>query len=122
DAVRGLCHGRIQSWLPFTVPVCVNGRERLCRELTKQGLGFERRDNCLARGDDVAAAQTILDSQPWDTWSTRLDDLVRRACPELLELPGFGGRPHEYDWSADETASPDSDATTLAEQRHRRAK
>ena len=85
------------------MPVCVNGREWLCRELTKQGIGFERRDNCLARVDDIAAAQQILDSQPWDAWSTRLDDLVRRVCPAVLELPGFGGQPHEYDWSADET-------------------
>ena len=103
DAVWGLCHVRIQSWLPFTVHVCVNGREWLCRELTKQGIGFERRDNCLARVDDVAAAQTILDSQPWDHWSTRLDDLVRRACPELLQLPGSAGQSQQYYWSADET-------------------
>jgi hypothetical protein len=103
DAMLGLCHVRISSWLPFSVHVCVNGRERLCRELTKQGIGFERRDNCLARVDDVVAAQQILDSQPWDTWSTRLDDLVRRACPALLELPGFGGQMQQYYWSADET-------------------
>ena len=103
DAVLGLCHVRIQSWLPFTVHVCVNGREMLCRDLTKQGVGFERRDNCLARVDDVAAAQQILDSQPWASWSTRLDELLRRACPPLLELPGFGGQPLEYYWSADET-------------------
>lgn len=103
DAVLGLCHVRIQSWLPFSVHVCVNGREWLCRELVKRGIGFERRDNCLARVDDVGAAQQILDAQPWDDWSARLDDLVRRACPALRELPGFGGRPHQYYWSADET-------------------
>ncbi len=103
DPVLGLCHVRIQSWMPFTVHVCVNGREWLCRELTKRGIGFERRDNCLARVADVAAAQQILDSQPWDHWSTRLDDLVRRACPALLDLPGFGDRRQEYYWSADAT-------------------
>jgi hypothetical protein len=103
DAVLGLCHVRIQSWLPFTVHVCANGREMLCRELTKQGIGFQRSDNCLTRVDDCAAAQQILDSQPWDVWSTRLDDLVRRACPPLLELPGFGGQTQQYYWSADET-------------------
>ena len=65
DAVLWLCHVRIQSWLPFTVHVCVNGRERLCRELTRQGIGFERRDNCLSRVADIAAAQQILDLQPW---------------------------------------------------------
>ena len=35
--VWGLCHIRIQSWLPFTVHVCINGREWLCRELTTAG-------------------------------------------------------------------------------------
>jgi hypothetical protein len=103
DAVLGLCHVRIQSWLPFTVHVCVNGRDMLCRELTRQKIGFERRDNCLARVDDVAAAQKILDSQPWSPWSTWLDELVRSACPPLLEISGFQGRPHEYYWSADES-------------------
>ena len=103
DAALGLCHVRIQSWMPFTVHVCVNGREWLCRELTKRGIGFERRDNCLARVDDVAAAQQILDSQPWDHWSDRLNDLVSRACPALLELPGFGDRRQQYYWSADAT-------------------
>jgi hypothetical protein len=52
-------------------------REGLCRELVKRGIGFERRDNCLARVDDVAAAQQILDAQPrstarrrWEPWRT----------------------------------------------------
>ena len=106
DALWGLCHVRIQSWLPFTVHVCVNGREMLCRELTRRGIGFERRDNCLVRVEDVATAQQILDSQPWAPWSTQLNDLLRRACPPLLELPGLGGQGHpplEYYWSADET-------------------
>ena len=103
DAVLGLCHVRIQSWLPFTVHVCVNGREWLCRELKKRGIGFQRRDNCLACVEDVAVAQQILDSQPWDHWSTRLDDLVRRACPALLDLPGFGDQRQQFYWSADET-------------------
>jgi hypothetical protein len=103
DAVLGLCHVRIQSWLPFTVQVCVNGREMLCRELTKQGMGFERRDNCLARVDDVLAAQKILDAQPWEKWSVRLNDLVGRACPPLLEWPGFRDQFQQYYWSADET-------------------
>jgi len=31
----GLCHVRIQAWLPRTIHVCVNGREMLCRKRTK---------------------------------------------------------------------------------------
>jgi hypothetical protein len=60
DPKLGLCHVRIQSWLPFTVHVCVNGREWLCRELQKAGIQFVRSDNCLIRVANPAAAQKIL--------------------------------------------------------------
>jgi hypothetical protein len=102
DPVLGLCHVRIQSWLPFAVHVCVNGREWLCRELEKAGIGFCRSDNCLLAVDDQAAAQKLLDAQPWADWSGILERLLRQSCPQLLELP-LAGRRHEYYWSADDT-------------------
>lgn len=98
----GLCHMRIQSWLPLTIHVCVNGREMLCRRLTELGIGFERRDNCLARVDDFERAQSLLDAQPWLPWSNLLNDLTGDVCPPLLELPYFEDRLGPY-WSADET-------------------
>ena len=52
--VWGLCHVRIQSWLPFTVHICINGREWLCRSLLAAGIGFRQRDNCLVDVADVA--------------------------------------------------------------------
>ena len=65
DPVLGLCHVRIQSWLPFNVHVCVNGREWLCRPLRAAGVGFTRQDNCLVDVADVEAAQGLLNAQPW---------------------------------------------------------
>jgi hypothetical protein len=102
DPVLGLCHVRIQSWLPFTVHVCINGREWLCRELQQAGIGFNRSDNCLLAVDDLAAAQQLLDAQPWADWTGMLNRLLQRSCPSLLSLP-LAGRFHEYYWSADET-------------------
>jgi hypothetical protein len=102
DSVLGLCHVRIQSWLPFTVHVCVNGREWLCRELQRQGIGFTRSDNCLTAVADVVAAQELLDAQPWADWTGMLQGLLERSCPPLLNLPLAEGV-HEYYWSADET-------------------
>jgi hypothetical protein len=93
---------RIQSWLPFTVHVCVNGREWLCRDLTKAGIGFQRRDNCLAWVEDVLAAQQMLDAQPWFDWSGELQRLLETACPALGELR-WGNRPLMHYWSAQET-------------------
>jgi hypothetical protein len=102
DPMLGLCHVRIQSWLPFAVHVCVNGREWLCRELEKTGIGFSRSDNCLLAVEDAAAAQQLLDAQPWADWSGILNRLLRQSCPVLMELP-LADRHHEYYWSADDT-------------------
>jgi hypothetical protein len=74
----------------------------LCRELTRRGVDFERRDNCLARVADFDLAQDILDQQAWLPWSDLLTDLTRGICPPLLELPFFDGQLQPY-WSADET-------------------
>lgn len=100
--VWGLCHVRIQSWLPFTVHICINGREWLCRELAAAGIGFRRRDNCLIDVADIPAAQRLLDAQPWARWSHLLPRLLAQACPELCRLRMHGAPLHYY-WSADET-------------------
>tara|TARA_B100001013_G_scaffold337293_1_gene257282 strand:- start:83 stop:1726 length:1644 start_codon:yes stop_codon:yes gene_type:complete len=102
DPVIGLCHVRIQSWLPFTVHVCVNGREWLCRQLQEAGIRFTRSDNCLLDVADVPAAQSLLDAQPRADWTGMLNGLLKRSCPALLELP-LAKRFQEYYWSADET-------------------
>jgi len=102
DSQLGLCHVRIQSWLPFTAHVCVNGREWLCRQLQVAGIGFRRSDNCLTRVDDVPAAQERLSAQPWADWQGLLNGLLERSCPALTQLPGRTG-PLSYYWSADET-------------------
>lgn len=102
DPMLGLCHVRIQSWLPFTVHVCANGREWLCRKLERDGVPFIRSDNCLIKVADIEAAQKILNSQPWAHWTRILNGLVKRSCPALLDLP-LADRRHQFYWSADET-------------------
>ena len=100
--VWGLCHVRIQSWLPFSVHVCINGREWLCRELTAAGIAFGRRDNCLTWVEDQAVAQQLLDAQPWHNWSDELQALLGQACPALSTLQ-MRGVPLQHYWSASET-------------------
>jgi hypothetical protein len=102
DSQLGLCHVRIQSWLPFNVHICVNGREWLCRALEAAGIAFRRSDNCLVHVVDVPAAQRLLSGQPWANWQRLLNGLVWRACPALREFAGRDG-PLSYYWSADET-------------------
>lgn len=102
DSLLGLCHVRLQSWLPFNVHICVNGREWLCRELAAAGIGFRRRDNCLVDVADFTAAQKLLNAQPWANWTKILNGLLHRACPALSTLC-YAGTPFQRYWSADET-------------------
>ena len=56
-------HVRVQSWFPFTVEVCLNGREWLAHQMDRVGLKYRQADNCFIKLKDAAAAQALLDEQ-----------------------------------------------------------
>jgi hypothetical protein len=62
-SIFGFCNVRIQTWFPFNVQICINGREWLARQLTEQGAQFRRDDNCIFWADDIPAAQRLFDEQ-----------------------------------------------------------
>ena len=99
----GLMHVRLQTWLPFGVRVYINGREWLCRALLREGIGFERRENCLASVSDVGRAQEVLDGQLRTNWPRLLDGLERGANPLRGKLLRMEGEPLEYYWSLDQS-------------------
>jgi hypothetical protein len=101
DRKFGFGHLRLQTWFPFTIHVCVNGREWMCRELTRRGIGFVRRQNCVVAVDDLAAAQRMLAAQVQADWQGMLDRLAKWAFPLHQKL--YGGEPLHYYWSADDT-------------------
>ena len=86
DEELGLMHARLQTWLPFNLKVCLNGREWLCRSLARQGVAFERRENCLAWVEDVAAAQRWLDEQLKSDWPKLLDSVASSVSPASASL------------------------------------
>jgi hypothetical protein len=97
----GLVHLRLQSWLPFTIHVCMNGREWLAQALRQRRIGFQQRDNCFVWIKDMAAAQKLADQQLRTDWSGLLDDLRRLFHPVHETM--FGKQLLEIYWSADET-------------------
>jgi hypothetical protein len=98
----GFCHARVQSWLPFNVHACVNGREWLARQMDRAGVPHVRRENCFTAVGDAARAQALLDEQLAVDWAGLLDGL-RRAAQPAGALPLVEGRPLDYYWSADES-------------------
>ena len=97
----GLIHLRLQTWLPFTIHVCLNGREWLAQELRRRRIGFQQRDNCFVWIKHIAAAQKLADQQLRTDWSGLLDDLRRLFHPVHETM--FGEQLLEIYWSAEET-------------------
>jgi hypothetical protein len=97
DRDFGLFHIRLQTWLPFPIQVCLNGREYLARQLSKAGIGYEQRDNCFTRIDDLPKAQAILDRLVKRKWPRWLRLLSRRHHPLVGATSGL--RLHDYYWT-----------------------
>lgn len=97
----GWMHVRLQSWLPFTIHVVINGRDWLGRQLQRAGVAFEKRDNCFVDVADLARAQRFLKAQLRTNWGPTLEELRRVAHPAHERI--FGSELPQYYWSADET-------------------
>jgi hypothetical protein len=101
DPQLGLTHLRLQMWAPFSIHVCMNGREWMARTLQREGIGFQQRDNCFVDIDDLSRAQELASLQLQTNWSEMLDGLVGRFHPAHQTM--FATRPLDYYWSAEET-------------------
>jgi len=97
----GLMHVRVQTWFPFTVDICLNGRQWLARQMTRAGLRFDQRDNCFVRVSNPLRAQALLDDQLKTDWPKALDALLSAAHPLHPELEAPLGQC--YYWSASQT-------------------
>lgn len=101
DPQLGWLNVRLQTWLPMTVQVVINGREWLARQLREAGIAFERRGNCFVEIAELHLAQRLMNRQLTTAWSRVLDRLLERVHPAHRQL--FGPESMTYYWSADET-------------------
>jgi len=94
----GLMHIRLQSWFPFNIQVCLNGREYLACQMAREGIGYEKQDNCFTRIDKLARAQELIDKLESYDWNQFLDPLAHLANPLLEKKPGLKNLKGYY-WS-----------------------
>jgi hypothetical protein len=95
--VFGFMHARIQTWFPFAIQVCLNGREWLARTMDQAGMDYAQRDNCFVWLEDPVGAQRLMDQQLRVAWPELLDDVARGLNPAHAEM--FAARPIEYYWT-----------------------
>ena len=89
DREFGLMHVRLATWLPFGIQICLNGREYLARRMERAGIGFEQRDNCFVKIDDLPRAQRMMDELLDRKWERLLDALARRVNPLVTRGSGL---------------------------------
>ena len=97
----GLMHLRLQTWFPFQMMVCLNGRLWLARQMDRAGLDYVQRDNSFVWLGDCGRAQKFADQQLRTDWPAKLQPLLAQCHPLAHEIC----RPLalNYYWSLDQT-------------------
>ncbi len=98
DPQFGLVSARIQTWFPFSVQVCVNGREWLSRRMDEAGLRYEKYDNSFPFISDYGRAQQLMDGLLCLNWPEFLDGIAEELNPSAAQM--FSTYPVSYYWSA----------------------
>jgi hypothetical protein len=106
DPRFGFMHGRIQSWFPFTIQVCLNGREWLARQMDRVGLRYQRRQNCFPWIKNIPKAQGLMDQQLQTDWPSTLRAVARRLNPAHEEMLApyrvdYYWSTHQSEWATD---------------------
>lgn len=99
--VFGFMHARVQTWFPFSIQICLNGREWLARSLDAGKLKYVRRDNCFTWLKDPVRAQQMMDQQVQAAWPDLLKAIARGLNPSHDAM--FQAYPIDYYWSAHQT-------------------
>jgi len=93
----GLMHARLQTWFPFTIEVCLNGRSWLARQMEQRGLGYRQRDNCFTWLEDISASQKLMEQLRRFHWPPFLQSIADQIHPLQKDL--LQGFRTEYYWS-----------------------
>jgi hypothetical protein len=106
DPVFGFMNARIQSWFPFTIQACLNGREWLSRRMDEAGVRYDRSENCFVWIEDIEGAQRLMDEQLRTDWPAALDRIARGLNPahEKMLAPfreGYYWSTHQSEWATD---------------------
>jgi hypothetical protein len=106
DEVFGFMNARIQSWFPFSIQICLNGREWLGRQMDGLGIRYQRRENCFPWIDQVEKAQELMDQQLQINWPYALNKIARSLNPahEVMLAPfrePYYWSTHQSEWATD---------------------
>jgi len=97
DPEFGFMSASLQTWFPFRIQVCLNGREWLARQMERAGLAYVRQGNCFPWIADFAAAQKLMEKQVQTRWLPVLASISQRLNPIHGEI--FRRYQANYSWT-----------------------
>lgn len=93
----GFMNARIQTWFPFPIQICMNGREWLGRQMDREGIKYAASGNCFPWIEDWAKGQRLMDQQLRTKWPKELEPIARQLNPVHGEI--FAKYPLSYYWT-----------------------
>lgn len=88
DPKLGFMNIRLQTWFPYHIQICLNGREWLRRSLEREGIDFQVHGNKFLYIADYQRAQQLLDAQLDTRFAELLDALSTRIFPGREDILG----------------------------------
>jgi hypothetical protein len=93
----GFMNARIQTWFPFPIQICMNGRMWLGRQMDRAGIPYASADNCFPWIRDWNRAQGLMDKQLRTDWPKVLEPIAQQLNAVHGEM--FKKYPVSYYWS-----------------------
>lgn len=100
DREFGIMYVKLQSWLPYTINIYINGKEYLKRQLEKKGIKYSSYNNSITSVEDMNKAQKISDKFIEKKWYTVFDVFAKRINIFTKEIEEILGRA-AYSWCMD---------------------
>jgi len=97
----GFMHARLQTWAPFNVKICINGREWLRQQLDQKKMSYTKKENCFLEIAQIEKAQSLMDQQLSTKWVELFDKVADTLNPGHKKV--FHHYPMQHYWSLDES-------------------
>ena len=105
DPTFGFMNARIQTWYPFPIQICLNGREWLKQRMDETGLAYRAYENSFPYLEDPDRAQQLMDEFLTINWPESLNHIAYRLNPAHDEM--FAANwpyywfAHQTEWATD---------------------
>lgn len=97
DKEFGIMFVKLQSWMPYTIKIYINGKEYLKKQLEKKGIKYRSYNNSVTWVEDMKKAQEISNKFIEKKWYGVFDNFAKKINIFTNEIEKIFGRA-AYSW------------------------